>query len=204
VKKANFNDEAFLKAAEDIKALVDAGAFPENLSSLSYGDGIDLFSEGKAAMCFTGQWVLGMIGETNPLVTENKIKVIRFPSVVNGKGDARDAWGGAFAAFMVSARSKYKKEAAAFGEFLCEYIARQNYIDSQDIPLCRVAEKPKETTFLRRQMQDLAGDSAALAPGWDVFLREEDRDIYWTSLFYLFSGINTPEQFFEALPGNGR
>jgi raffinose/stachyose/melibiose transport system substrate-binding protein len=202
VKKSNFKDKAFLEAAQDIKALISAGAFPEDMNNLNYSDGINLFSYGKAAMCFSGNWVIGMIGQGNELITGNKIKVIRFPGVNNGKGDIKDTWGGAFSGFMVKADSKYKKEAARFVEFLSEYLASQNYLHNQEIPLWQVDGQPINRNVLIEQLNVLAQEATTLAPGWDLYLNEQNRDIYWIKLRALFASSFSPEEFYQSLPGN--
>lgn len=51
-----FNNEDLVKCYEKLKALADAGAFPENIATIEYFDAKQLFDSGEAAMFGSGQW----------------------------------------------------------------------------------------------------------------------------------------------------
>lgn len=54
--KETFSDAELAKAFDRIKELADAGAFPENMSTIEYFDAKQQFDDGKAAMFGAGQW----------------------------------------------------------------------------------------------------------------------------------------------------
>jgi raffinose/stachyose/melibiose transport system substrate-binding protein len=205
VRKADFGSPAFLAAAKDIKALVDAGAFPEE-NSIGYSESVDMFFSGKAAMYYGGTWALGMGAANNRLIVENKLKAIRFPAVNGGKGDIRETWGGAFMALAVNGKCAHKKEAVRFIEFLSEYIAEHASkcaVDIEaDISLWKAYAADKAKYDINSQVNAMAVDSNVLVMGWDMFIPESDTNAYWDSLYALIKGSMTPEEFYSSLPGN--
>ncbi|MBN1798928.1 MAG: extracellular solute-binding protein [Spirochaetales bacterium] len=206
IKKLNFKDSSFLKAAKDIEKLIKADAFAKNAVSLGYSKGIELFASEKAAMCYSGNWILEDIGESNSLIKQGKIKVIRFPSVKNGKGTAKETWGGASLGLMVHAQTNNKEQAVEFAEYLCEYLAKNyslnRYIEYTQIALWDVENKIKPKYDIVNQINGLVKDTAYLIAGWDMFIGEQNTEIYWNSLYKLFLGEITPEEFYNSLPGN--
>ncbi len=207
VRKADFGNTAFLEAARDIKALADAGAFPQYDTPLGYSESINLFFDGKAAMYYGGTWVLGMAPQDNALITQNKLKAIRFPTVSGGRGEIKETWGGAFMALAVGGRCSHKKEAVRFIEFLSEYIAehpsRYSSGAESDISLWKTYTGTEAKYEINSQINTMALDSNILVMGWDVFLPEDDTRAYWDGLDALIKGTMTPEKFYASLPGNG-
>lgn len=54
--KEKYNNDAMVACFDKMKGLADAGAFPENMTTLEYFDAKQLFDNGEAAMFGTGQW----------------------------------------------------------------------------------------------------------------------------------------------------
>ena len=54
--EGTYNNPELLACFEKIKGIADAGAFPENMTTLEYFDAKQLFDNGTAAMFGTGQW----------------------------------------------------------------------------------------------------------------------------------------------------
>lgn len=54
--EGTYNNPELTACFEKIKGLADAGAFPENMTTLQYFDAKQLFDNGSAAMFGTGQW----------------------------------------------------------------------------------------------------------------------------------------------------
>ncbi|MBD0378558.1 ABC transporter substrate-binding protein [Paenibacillus sedimenti] len=64
--KEKFNNPDFLKFYQKIDELRTAGAFPENVSTLSYFQAVEMFTAGKAAMLDAGVWETKKI-EASPI-----------------------------------------------------------------------------------------------------------------------------------------
>ena len=86
--KVKFNNPDFLKFYQKIDDLRTAGAFPENVSTLSYFQAVDMFAAGKAAMLDAGVW------ETKKLESSPIAKDVGFswgPTFSDGVGNQKVA-----------------------------------------------------------------------------------------------------------------
>jgi len=75
---AQWDDECFLKAAQDVQGLAEAGVFPEGAAGSDYNAMMSLFLSGKAAFMETGTWFQQTMAETPPPFD---VQVAPFPQV---------------------------------------------------------------------------------------------------------------------------
>lgn len=117
------NGQAWVAGMEDIKALYEAGYFPENTLSATDDETFAMFTEGKAAFLIDGSWKVGGIAgayqsdpeDASTLDTEKLDKIT--VTYVPGKGDrkATDLIGGLSMGYYISAAAwedEAKREAA--------------------------------------------------------------------------------------------
>jgi len=62
-KEEKFNNPDFVRFFGKLEELTKAGAFPENVSTLSYFQAVEMFMNGKAAMLDAGVWEAGKVDE---------------------------------------------------------------------------------------------------------------------------------------------
>lgn len=119
VEKGDFSDPVFAQAVQLMKEGADAGLFQEGYDSQDRGATMHLFTNGKAAMLYTGSWESAMaLNEDIPEDIRTNIRVVSMPVVEGGMGKATDiaAWNGG--GYAVSADSKVKEEAIRFLNFM--------------------------------------------------------------------------------------
>ena len=99
--------------ATRILELKKGGYFNKDFLTASYGDQIDAFATGKAAMISQGMWALGGILEKNK---DMEIGFSPYPPIIDGTSpvilSAEDS------AYAITAESNHKEEAKRFLEFL--------------------------------------------------------------------------------------
>ena len=98
--KEKYNNQALISCFSKIEGLSDAGAFPDNMTTLEYFDAKQLFNNKEAAMFGTGQWdcaefdksigknigfFWGPVFEDSKTSQEIAMKVPSAPIVVNAK-----------------------------------------------------------------------------------------------------------------------
>ena len=92
----NFDDPAFIRAGEEIERLVALKPFQSGFLATPW-DGPDgaagVISNGKAAMLLMGHWAPGTMEANGPGLGEN-LGWFPFPTVEDGAGDPKDAFGG--------------------------------------------------------------------------------------------------------------
>lgn len=86
---ASFTDPEFVQALTYFKQLVDAGAFQDGANSIDNAQAEQLFSQEQAAMTMGGNWTLTNLASTASESFLNKVDVTVFPSVPDGKGEAK-------------------------------------------------------------------------------------------------------------------
>jgi len=84
--KASFTDKEFVSALEIVKNLYDTGLLPSSSIQLEYGDGPNLFTQGKGVFMIDGDWRTGAL---TPLLTadqQSDIELTVFPKIKGEKG----------------------------------------------------------------------------------------------------------------------
>ncbi|WP_219836130.1 ABC transporter substrate-binding protein [Paenibacillus sp. R14(2021)] len=113
------DDESFLKAAQYMAQLREAGLFQDGFMTADYGASQNLFTQGRAAMWFMGSWEAGMAtNESLPAEFRSNLGVVEFPVAEDGKAKVTDllAWNGGGYALVNS--SKHPEESKKFLDYL--------------------------------------------------------------------------------------
>jgi raffinose/stachyose/melibiose transport system substrate-binding protein len=109
-KKKFAEDPILKKAADDFKALMDAGFFQDSFTSADYGAGQNMFAQEKAAMYYMGSWDVSMA--TNKDFSDSfkqHVDLVKFPVGKDGKATDIVGWNGG--GYAVGANSQVKSEA---------------------------------------------------------------------------------------------
>lgn len=103
----------FLAAAEELKKLIDLGAFQDSFIAADYGVARNLFGQELAAMYYMGSWETGLANDENFSASfRNNVSVTAFPGMTGtGKGKSTDLMGWFGGGYAVSAKSPVKAEA---------------------------------------------------------------------------------------------
>ena len=94
--------QKWVAALNDIKALYEAGYFPDNTLTATDAETVALFGEGEAAFLIDGSWKVGYFTENHPDNLEDYVI-----SYVPGKGDrpASDAIGGISMGYFITRKA---------------------------------------------------------------------------------------------------
>jgi len=95
-RTGKFTDAPFIKAGEDLKALVDLEPFQSGFLAATYNDAEAVMGNGQAAMEVMGQWSPSVqaSSSTSTKGIGDDLGWFPFPSVEGGKGDPTDVFGG--------------------------------------------------------------------------------------------------------------
>ena len=128
VGKAQFNDPGVVEAGRRVQELVQAGAFNEGFNGLDFdtGGSRQLVYAGKAlAELQTTSYQSVVKGEMAGF--EQKLDFFTFPSLPNGKGDAKSLVGGMIG-FAVSQNTRSPAASMALLQTITDDTARDGYI----------------------------------------------------------------------------
>jgi xylobiose transport system substrate-binding protein len=202
--QSGWTDPAVLKAAQDARQLVTAGAFGSNYNSVSYvtGGASKLFAEGKAAMHLMGSWEYWTQLTNNPSFAKDGIGFAAFPAVPGGAGDVADVVGNPTNYWSVNARTKYKAAAIAFLKTMSSDFYETQLVSDGEIPATSNAQsllsKTPSLPYAAFQYQ-MVRNAPSFTLSWDQALVSTIATPMTTNIQKLFNGQLTPGQFVTAM-----
>ncbi len=203
-RNTSFDSPEFLKAAERMKELVEAGMFQDGFLTADYGTARNLFGQEQAAMYLMGSWEMGLATDENfPESFRENLGVIPYPASDNGLASHNDfaAWSGS--GFSVSANTEHPEEAVKLLNFLFkpENWAKTIWQSGNGVPSQQFDEffTGEETDF-QLKFTDLFNqiESASGTPVLDnstAEFKERIMNIHQS----LLSGQITPEDFVKQI-----
>jgi raffinose/stachyose/melibiose transport system substrate-binding protein len=198
-----FNNPDFLKFFQKIDELRVNGAFPENVSTLSYFQAVEMFIAGKAAMLDAGVWETKRIGES-PIAAN--VGFSWGPTFSDGVGNQKIAM--AVAAAPLVASAKVKEDAAkldAVNKFFGFFYSQEGaavMAENQAPPVVKYtgeidkAKFPVYSTVV--EQLNLEGWERPLAQP-DLVLNEAVANQLNDSIYGVINGIYTPEKALDLI-----
>ena len=108
-RKARFDNDAFVKAAQLYQNWVKKGYFGDKPLGEKYGDAQQLMATGKAAMHITGSWMCAQY--SNKDFTDQTLGFYAFPELKGGTGKVTDVMGMTDIGFAATKAGESKKAA---------------------------------------------------------------------------------------------
>jgi raffinose/stachyose/melibiose transport system substrate-binding protein len=193
-RSGSFADEPFVKAGQDLKALIDKNPFPEGYLGFAYADQSAYMGNGKAGMELMGQWSPGAQKDNSESGEGlgDKLGWFPFPSVEGGAGGPTDVLGGGDG-FAVGANAP--DETVDFLRFLVSVENQRKMVEAEII-----------TTPTVKGTEDLITDPISIAIlnarnnaeyfqlYYDQFLPPAVGEAVNDAVETLFAGVGTPEE----------
>lgn len=192
----SYNDEDFLWAAQQIKELVDMGAFVDGAAGLSYNEQLELFKNGDAAMM--AQLANACIDVYNQADNPDDFDVFTFP-VVGDNAKATDLMGGSSDAFLVSAESQHPDQAAYTAFELSRRIAATAQEDGISTSPWTDTPETEATSDFQAKLDEYKANATSYVLWFDTTMVSDDAAEYLSLLQQLFTGDITPEDFVEGM-----
>jgi raffinose/stachyose/melibiose transport system substrate-binding protein len=199
-------DPTFIQANTKIQELVDAGAFPDNFSSIAYdtGQASALLYTGKAAMHLMGGWdFANMLASAPDFIKEGKLGWVPFPAVEGGKGDPTNIAGNPSNYYSLNADAKDRE--AALG-YLKEEVMSDTYVDDLLAggvvpPVNGLEDKlaKAENGEWLQFVYDTVKNAPHFQQSWDQALPPNQADALLTNLDRLFLKQITPQEFSDNM-----
>jgi raffinose/stachyose/melibiose transport system substrate-binding protein len=196
-RTGSFEDPALVKAAEEIKNLVDMNAFVKGYNGLSNDEAKGYFMNEQAAMYVMGTWELPNY-TTSPDVAEEfkeKIGYFKFPTYEGGKGNIDSFVGGPGVGLFVSEASKVKDESKEFVAYLVEEWGKRSVTEAGVIPATKVDTSGTELAQLYIDILEDLGNASNITLYADVQMSARVADVHLNQIQALFGGQSSPEEF---------
>ncbi len=161
-QQGNITDDAYVKAANTLHELVEAGLLPDGVTSLNYDQAASMFYEGQAAMFMNGQWEIEMATDA----MGDKVDWMYYPAEDEAAYEAcKTAWsgGGSPSGFAVNPKSEHAELAAEVAAFISEKYCEAKYrYRSNPLIALQVDVKPeKELTPMMQKLADVLPDTTS-------------------------------------------
>lgn len=196
-RSGSFEDPALLKAAEEVKKLVDMGAFVKGFNGLSNDEAKGYFMNEQAAMYLMATWELPNY-TTSPDVTQefkDKVGYFKFPTYEGGKGDINSYVGGPGVGLFVSENSKVKEESKDFVSYLVKEWGKRSVSDAGVIPATVVDTSSTELDQMYIDILNDLGSASNLTLYADVQMSSSVAQVHLDMIQSLFGGQATPKDF---------
>lgn len=197
----SIRDEGYLKAAQDLKRLADAGAFPAGVTTLNYEQATNMWYNNEAAMFLNGQWEITTtdqyLGESAdwipiPAASEEEIETSQY-AFTGGTGTA--------AGLGVSAWSENYDVAIEVACYLAEKYAEFNFTQRGAATVAVQCDKPVEVeppammSKLGEWMPKITSTTVLAGSGGNMELYT----VLGEGTQSLLAGVMTPEEFIESI-----
>ncbi|WP_327189229.1 ABC transporter substrate-binding protein [Streptomyces xinghaiensis] len=201
-----WGDPAVLKTAEQIKELVDRGAFGKNFASVNYTeDGAStLFAKDRAAMHLMGSWEYANQKANQPKFAEDGIGWTSFPALPDGKGDPKNVVGNPTNYWSINAKAKEQEAALEFVKTAAKDEYVKDLVANGDVPTTSDAEerlKAHDAPQYAEFQYEMVKAAPNFTLSWDQALPSQQAEPMLTNIQKLFNGQLSPKDFVEAMKG---
>ena len=196
-REGSFEDPTLVKAAEEIKNLVDMGAFVKGFNGLSNDEAKGYFMNEQAAMYLMATWELPNY-TTSPDVTQefkDKVGYFKFPTYAGGKGDINSFVGGPGVGLFVSEKSKVKDEAKDFVSYLVQEWGKNSVKDAGVIPATVVDTSNVDLDPMYIDILNDLSNASNLTLYADVQMSSGVAQVHLDMIQSLFGGESSPKEF---------
>ena len=201
--KVKFAEDPILKkAANDLKALMDAGFFQESFTSADYGAANNMFAQEKAAMYYMGSWEVSMA--TNKDFSDafkQHVDIVKFPVGKDGKVTDLVGWNGG--GYAVSANSKIKNEAIKLLNYMMkpDNWAKNGWEQGLVVPGQQYDKylTGKETNLQTKLTEVIKSATSFSGAGWNDSLTPDFTNNSQDLSQQFAAGILTPDKFLEEV-----
>ncbi|WP_235988924.1 extracellular solute-binding protein [Aquibacillus kalidii] len=196
-RSGSFEDEALVKAAEEIKKLVDMDAFVKGFNGLSNDEAKGYFMNEQAAMYLMATWELPNY-TTSPDVSDEfkeKVGYFKFPTYDGGKGDIDSFVGGPGVGLFVAEDSQVKEEAKKFVSYLVKEWGKHSVTDAGVIPATKVDTSNIDLDQMYIDILEDLNNASNLTLYADVQMSPGVAQVHLDMIQALFGGQVSPEEF---------
>lgn len=198
-----WNNPDYIKFFEKVQEMTEAGMWPDNVSTLGYGEAKEMFLGGNAAMLDSGVWDTKSF-DSSPL--KEDVYFNWGPTFSDGIGNQEVSMKAASFPYCVSEKAKEDPEKyAAVIDFLKYYYGKQgtNIIveENQSVPVTKYEGTVDASQYpvFARVMEKMEDDweSPALAPNF--YLPSDLEAAYHDAITGVINSVYTPEQACDYL-----
>lgn len=194
-----FDSQPFIDAAARLQELVKAGAFNDNMMSMSYDEMIEGFAASQGAMVFQANWIHPSF-QADTASTKGKVTCVPFPIIEGAAGSITEFSGGSSDGYYINANCEHPKEAVEYLEYLSEKIGVVGYQKGAGLPCWdTTGVDTSSLTPLDKESAALMETGTSYISWWDNILTAEDSETYKDLVAQVMALKITPEEFAKSM-----
>lgn len=184
-------DASWAGAIDQFKTLYDLGAFPADAATISDVDSRIIFQDGRAAMTFTGSWVLNTLKENQDM----RMIAVPVPEGAQGQeGAIISVFGSGW--YMSKAAAERSDAALNFVKYMCSPEILARFIEVGGTPAMNI-EMPEEAEALLVSANEMTANATAMNPPIDTMIPREVFNNLAKKLIYVCEGEMTADELLE-------
>lgn len=192
--EAGFAHESFVSAGRLSAELAGRNCFSPGFGGMDYTRARGLFFQGRAAMILMGTYLLGHLKDEAPPSFADKLGCFAFPALEGGQGDASAVLGGINAAYAVSAKCAYPKEAAELVMELTSLETGRQWAGTRRIPALDGSLVADSLAPETQAAAAILSRASAIQLYYDQAMGPELAQEHKSTAQALLAGTKTPEE----------
>jgi len=198
-KEWTFTDGGMIRAYERIKEWADAGAFPENVTTMSHSEASSLFQAGNAAMHTSGSWMLNAFSDPEETPISDYIAFNWGPefddSPYNQKAGLKEFSTGTFISQNLADDPDAFEVAIAFNRWRFSPEGTEFFVEEwSGLSASKYHGDGSRIPRLSTMMLDMLGDEYLPYYQLAVIHDSTFQEPFWNSVTAVISGVITPEE----------
>lgn len=193
----SYNSPAFLDASQKWVDLVKMGAYSDSAIGLTNDEACATFYAGQVPMYIMGSWMPGSILTDAP--DPENFSGVPVPLINSSNAALTDFMGGPSDSLMVSASTKYPKEAAEAMFEISKGVSHYGYLGGSGLPAWKISYDDSTVNPITREVAGYVANATSFTLWFDTLLTAEDANVYLDNLQQMYLGDITPQQFVENM-----
>ena len=200
-KGGSFTDQEFIDALNMLKEATDRKMFNEDINTLEYSLGQQLYFDGKAAMLMDGSYAIRNILDGASKEIQDATQVSFFPYDKDGKGEAKAVCGGCGWGVGINSKLEGKKREAAI-DFCKRYFGPETAATKLEwgmFPAGKVDDYSKADPLQQRYLETIVDNYTDLAQCYSVHLPTNLINVFYNGLQDFMAGNLSAEDYAKEI-----
>ncbi|GAA4489766.1 ABC transporter substrate-binding protein [Microbacterium panaciterrae] len=197
--KAKVTDAEYLKAAQEVQKMAQAGYFGDGFISKDGATANNDFLTGKAAMKYDGSWLLSNINDkAQDTIGADNIGLAPFPAVDGGKGSI-DQWAANAGAAMAMNAKSYGPKTGAWLKCITQNYGAQALQDAGVISGFKVNKDVTGVPAPTKMVQEKVAGIKETVLWFEALMDAKSTGLAQSNISLLTTGQMTPQDYMSQL-----
>jgi raffinose/stachyose/melibiose transport system substrate-binding protein len=200
-KGGSFTDPEFISSLDMLKEAYDRHMFNEDINTLDYSLGVQMYEGGKAAMMMDGSWTIGSLMTDATKEIQDATEFSFFPFKDGGKGDPKAVCGGA--GWGMGINSKLTGDKLKYAIDFCKKYFGPDQAEARlqkgAFPATTISDYSSYDPMIQRYMTTIVDQYTDLAQCYSVHLPTNLINVFYNGLQDFMVGSISSQEYAQEL-----